>query len=155
MQRLSSRLSLINKIMNERASVRTAFTIVEESIDSPVVYNKFSLSKSRKDAFYDLSFGGETNSYSALYQQIEILNNKQFSKVFPKLNISGIGPLDKKGMASFRVDTSVAIAGLDPDGFTVIHKNSQASSTSITDIATSTASSTQLIEASSSAQIRQ
>ncbi len=140
MQRLSSRLALINKIINERASVRTAFRIVEESINSPVVYNKFSLSKSKKNVSYDLSIAGETNSYQALYQQIEILNGKLFAAVFPKIAITGIGPLNNKGIASFKVDASVAISGIDPDdGFTVIHKsNSSASSTTILDNSTTT-----------------
>lgn len=132
MQRLSSRLALINKIMNERASVRTAFTILEESVNSPVIYNKFSLSKSKKDNNYELSFAGETNSYSALYQQVELLNSKTFKNVFPKLAITGIGPLDKKGIASFKVDASVAINGINPDGFSVIGKNKGATSTSET-----------------------
>ena len=120
--RLSSRLSLINKIMNERASVSTALKIVEESVNNPVVYNKFSLAKSKKDNYYDLSFGGETNSYNALYQQVEVLKSTVFAGAFPKISISGIGPLDKKGIASFKVDASVAIAGIDPDGFSILDK---------------------------------
>lgn len=141
MKKLSTRLSLINKIINERASVNTAFKILEESINSPVVYNKFSLSKSKKDNGYDLSFAGETGSYASLYQQIEVLNSfsaKNFPGAFTKISISGIGPLDKKGIASFKVDGSVAIAGVDPDGFTVIHRKNAASSTE-----ESTSSSTQ------------
>lgn len=123
MQRLSARISLINKIVNERASAITALTILEESVDNSVVYNKFSLSKSKKNNNYDLSFAGETSSYSSLYQQVELLKSKTFSGVFPKISISGIGPLDKKGIANFKVDASVAIGGVDPKGFTVIHKD--------------------------------
>lgn len=125
MLKLSSRISLINKIMNERASVRTALTVVEESVNPTVIYNKFSLSKSKKDNYYDLYFAGETNSYDSLYQQIEILKSKTFAGAFPKILISGIGPLDKKGMTGFKVSASVAIAGVDPDNFTVIYKNSE------------------------------
>lgn len=125
MQRLSSRLSLINKIVNERASVNTAFTILEESVNDPVTYNKFSLSKSKKNNGYDLSFGGDTTSYAALYQQVDVLKSKTFADVFKKISITGIGPLDKKGMASFKVEASVAIAGVDPDGFSVIRKSNE------------------------------
>lgn len=135
--RLSSRLTLINKIINERVSVRTAFRIIEESISSPVTYNKFALAKSRKDQTYDLTFAGETNSYAALYQQIEILNSNEFHKVFPKISITGIGPLDKRGIASFNVGASVAIAGINPDdNFTVI--GGFASSTKKVDLGTTT-----------------
>ncbi len=126
MQKLSSRLGLINKIMNERASVRTAFIVLEESINPSVVYNKFSLSKSKKNNYYDLSFAGQTNSYSSIYQQIEILNSKTFEKAFPKITISGIGPLDKKGLTSFKAEASVAIAGVDPDIFTLIDNKDSA-----------------------------
>lgn len=158
MQRLSTRLSLINKIINERASVNTAFKILEASINSPVVYNKFSLSKSKKDNNYDLSFAGETGSYATLYQQIEVLNsfsNKNFAGTFTKIAISGIGPLDKKGIASFKVDGSVAIQGIDPDSFTLFHKNAGASSTQ-ENVASSTtdtqiSSSTQSVGNSSTA----
>jgi hypothetical protein len=130
MKKLSSRLNLINKIMNERVSVRTAFTILEESVNGPVKYNEFSLSRSKKENSYVLSFAGETNSYSALYQQVEVLNSKVFKPVFPKLSITGIGPLDKKGIASFKVDATVAISGINPDdGYSVIGKNSKSTST--------------------------
>lgn len=135
MQRLASRISLINKIVNERGSVITALTVLEESIDNSVVYTKFTLSRSKKNNYYDISFTGETNSYSSLYQQVEILKSKLFSGVFPKISITGIGPLDKKGIASFKVDASIAIAGVDPDGFTVINKgknNNSAEATSTT-----------------------
>lgn len=125
MKKLSSRLTLINKIMNERASVRTALIILEESVDKPVTYNKFSLSKSKTtNNSYDISFGGDTNSYTSLYQQLDILKSKMFGTVFKKITIGGIGPLDKKGITSFKVDGTIAIAGIDPDSFTIIHKNS-------------------------------
>lgn len=148
MLRLSSRLSLINKIMNERASVRTALTVVEESINPAVIYNKFSLSKSKKDNWYDLSLTGQTTSYASLYQQVEILKSKTFAGAFPKIIISGIGPLDKKGIASFKVDASVAIEGVEPDGFTIIHKNNEASTT--TEVLTSSTTPTETVVGTSS-----
>ncbi|MBP6948607.1 MAG: hypothetical protein KBC41_03300 [Candidatus Pacebacteria bacterium] len=119
-RKLSARLALINKIIDERVSVNTAFTILEESINSPVVYDKFSLSKSKKDKNYDLAFSGQTNSYKALYQQIEVINSKWFKNYLPKLEITGIGPLDKKGVTSFKVNASIAIGSIDPAGFSAI-----------------------------------
>ncbi len=133
MQKLASRLAKINTIINERASVRTAFAIIEDSINDPVTYNKFSLAKSKKDKnYYDLSFAGETDSYVALYQQINVYNSPEFAKVFRgKLNIGGIGPLDKKGLVSFKIDTSVAISGIDsPETFSVIGTSTRVISTS-------------------------
>lgn len=128
MQKLSSRLVLINKIMNERASVRTALIILEESVDNRVTYNKFSLAKNvNENNVYNISFGGETNSYASLYQQLDILKGKMFGTVFKKIIIGGLGPLDKRGIVGFRVDGDIAIAGIDPDGFTIIHKNSDGS----------------------------
>ncbi|MCF7843732.1 hypothetical protein K9M47_02440 [Candidatus Gracilibacteria bacterium] len=130
MLRLSSRLSLINKIVNERASVRTALTIVEESIKDDVTYNKFTLSKSNKYDGYDINFNGETTSYESLYQQIEILNSEDFGEIFRKISITGVGPLDKKGIASFKVNGVVAIGGIDPDTFTITRKGDQTNSSS-------------------------
>lgn len=129
MQKLSSRLTLINKIMNERVSVNTALRVVEESINNPVTYTKFSLSKNKTKNAYDINFSGETTSYASLYQQIEVLKSKVFGVVFQKIEINGVGPLDRKGIASFKVDGVVAINGIEPDGFTVIRKGNQASST--------------------------
>lgn len=148
MQKLSSRLSVINKIMNERVSVRTALTIVEESANDSVTYNKFSLTKNKTKSGYDINFGGDTGSYVSLYQQVDLLKSKIFSGVLQKVAISGIGPLDKKGVTSFKIDATVAIGGVDPDGFTVIHKNNQASTT--VDVVSSSTPSTVGSESTSS-----
>jgi hypothetical protein len=145
MQKLSSRLALINKIINERASVNTALTIIEESINSPVVYNKFSLSKSKKDNNYDLSFTGETNSYKALYQQVEVINSKTFKNYFPKLSITGIGPLDKKGVTTFKVDASVAISNIDSADFSVLGKASSTLGIASSSIESVVSSSSEII----------
>lgn len=125
MKRLASRLDLVNKVVNERASVSTALTIIEESANKDVVYDKLSLSKTKNGLGYEVAFGGQTGSYASLYQQIGVLNSKLFlGPVFKKLTISGIGPLDKKGIASFKVSGTIAIEGIEPDGFTVIHGSS-------------------------------
>ena len=129
MQRLSSRLALINKILNERVSVNTAFTILEESVGDSVTYTKFDISKSSTGPSYLLSFGGDTTSYDSLYQQIQILKSKTFAGVFPKISIFGYSPLDKKGITSFKVESTVAIGGVNPDSFSIIHKDGEGSTT--------------------------
>ena len=119
---MSNRIGIVNKTINERASVNTAFKLLEAAIlDNTVTYTKFSLSKdkNKKSKIYGLSFSGETYSYAALYQQIAALNNKQFARYFSKIAISGTGPLDKKGIGNFKADTEVSIAGVDPDTFTL------------------------------------
>jgi hypothetical protein len=115
MVRLSDRLKIINTVMNERASVRTAFRILEETVEDPVTYTRFSLSKNRSKKGYNLSFAGETTSYYSLYQQIEALNSKIFSNAFSGLVISGTGPLSKTGVGTFRADATIKIEGVDPD----------------------------------------
>lgn len=115
MVKFSNRLKKVNEVMNERVSVRTAFEVLEATIQNPVTYNKFSLSKNKAKRGYYLSFGGETNSYHALYQQIEALKSKDFNNVLSDVNISGTGPLDKKGIGGFRVDAQIKIEGIDPD----------------------------------------
>lgn len=115
MVKFSDRLKKVNEIMNERASIRTAFEVLEATIQNPVTYNKFSLSKSKTKKGFFLSFGGETNSYHSLYQQIEAIKSKDFNNVLSNVTISGTGPLDKKGVGSFKVDAQVKIEGIDPD----------------------------------------
>lgn len=155
MQKLSARIALINKVVNERASARAALTVLEESVNDAVTYTKFSMSKSKKNTYYDLSFSGETNSYTSLYQQLEILRSKTFAGAFPKIEISGVGPLDKKGITTFNVSASLAIAGVDPDGFTITHKGGDDRSTSTpVVVATSTLLSAP-VEASSSLNVIQ
>ena len=119
-KKLSNRVKVINKVINERASVNTALKLLEATaLDNSVTYNKFSLSKNKNGKGYDLGFGGDTNSYTAVYQQIQALNDKSFAKYFTKIIISGTGPMDKKGIVSFRADTNIAIEGVDPDTFTI------------------------------------
>lgn len=120
MQDLSDRIKIINKVLSERASVKTAFSLLEATIlDNTVTYNKFSLSKNKRGKGFSLSFGGETTSYTTLYQQIAALNDKRFAEYFSKINISGIGPLDKKGVGTFKADTVIYIEGINPDTFTI------------------------------------
>ena len=115
MVRLSDRLKIINTAMNERVSVRTAFRILEETVEDPVTYTRFSLGKNRSKKGYNLSFAGETTSYYSLYQQIEALNSKIFSNAFSGVVISGTGPLSKTGIGTFRADATIKIEGVDPD----------------------------------------
>ena len=137
-QKLSSRLALINKIVKERVSILTTLTVVEETVNPDVQYTKFTLSKDKNSNGYDLAFEGVTNSYSSLYQQLEVINGKEFSPYLQKINIAGIGPLDKKGLTTFKVYAKAAIAGIEYDGFTAIHKANNASTTSDNLSATST-----------------
>lgn len=128
MVKLSSRLGKINEIMGKRTSASAAFTILEESfVDDTVVYNKMTLGRSKSGNTFDLGFAGETNNYDSLYQQINALSDKKYSDVFTKINISGYGPLDKKGKVGFKVDSTVNIVGADST-FS-IHKKEKATST--------------------------
>ena len=116
---LSDRLKIVNRVMNEHASVNTAFKILEASVLNPVTYTKFSLSKNKTKNGYSLDFAGQTTNYTALYQQTEAFNNKTFSPFFSKLSISGLGTLDKKGIGTFKVTATVPIEGINSDTFTV------------------------------------
>lgn len=128
MLKLSSRLGKINEVISQRTSIAAAFTILEESfVDDTVVYNKMTLARSKSGNTFDLGFAGETNNYDSLYQQVNALKDKKYSDVFLKIMINGYGPIDKKGKISFRVDSTVNIAGAD-SAFT-IHKKENSTST--------------------------
>lgn len=117
LQNFSNKLKVVNRVMGEHASVNTAFKILQKSIHNPVTYTKFNLTKNKSKAGYSLSFSGETSSYDLLYQQIEALKSKKFSNGFSKIEISGFGPLDKKGIGTFKAEATINIAGVDPDNW--------------------------------------
>lgn len=123
MDTVYKQIKVANTVLSEQASVRTAFRILEESVSNSVTYNKFSLAKNKNGKGYNLSFAGETAGYENLYQQITALQSKIFAAYFTKLIISGIGPLDKKGIGTFKVDTVVAIEGIYPENFTLKEKD--------------------------------
>lgn len=137
MKKLSTRIALINRVVNERASVRAGLAIVEDTVNNPVTYTKFSMTKGKKGDQYIFDLAGETNSYEALYQQLDVLKNKVFSSVLPKLEFSGIGPLDNKGIASFKVSGDMKIAGLDPDTDILVDLNKVSDGTTTNKIETS------------------
>lgn len=149
--KFSDRLSRVNSIMNERASIRTAFEILEATIQNPVTYNKFNLSKSKTKKGYFLSFGGETNSYHALYQQIEAIKSKDFNNVLSNVVVSGTGPLDKKGVGTFKVDAQVKIEGIDPDerDFRIKKDNSSENTQENVSNSTTTDTGNQIVQPSS------
>jgi hypothetical protein len=119
---LSKRIKIANTVLSEQASVRTALRILEESVSNKTVYTKFSLTKNKSKKGYNLSFAGEAPGYENLYQQIDALQSKIFSAYFTKPIVSGTGPLDKKGVGYFRVDTAIAIEGIYPENFTLKEK---------------------------------
>jgi hypothetical protein len=117
MQKLSDRLKIVNRVIKEHASVRTAFQILENSVENPVVYTKFDLSKNKAKKGYSLGLAAETDSYHAAYQQTEILNSKTYSNYVSPLEVSNIS-LDKKGVVSFKISTSVSLEGVLPETVT-------------------------------------
>jgi hypothetical protein len=129
--KLADRVKFVNKLINEQASVRTAFKMVESSVNDDVVYTKFSLSRSKTKKGFDIAFDGQTNGYYALYKQVEALKSKTFSDIFSNVQISGADAIDtRKGVASFKFVAMTNLDGIDPDTFTVTKKDT-ASTTNV------------------------
>lgn len=117
MKKLSDRLKIVNSVIKDHASVRTAFQILEHSVENPVIYTKFDLGKNKTKKGFSLSLLGEAESYHTLYQQTEILKTKSYSSYFSTFNFSNIA-LDTKGILNFKLDTDIYLEGIPPDNLT-------------------------------------
>ncbi len=115
MKKFSDRLKMVNKVMKEHTSVKTAFEILEHSIENPAIYTKFTLSKNKSKKGYNVDLLVEVPNYYVAYQQTEILKSKIYSNYInvEPINVSNIS-LDKNGTVSFKINTSIAIEGITP-----------------------------------------
>ncbi len=118
MQKLSLRLKIVNRVIKEHASVRTAFQILEDSIEHPVIYTKFSLGKNKSKNSYNLSLDAKASNYHVVYNQMESLNNKIYSKYITSPNFTNISLDDKNGAVSFKINLLIALAGILPESLT-------------------------------------
>ena len=115
MRALSNRMKVVNQVLNEHASVSTAFLILEKSIEHPITYTKFSLTRNETAKGYDLILGAVAPSYKAVAQQLDTLNSTEYKKDFiPKLVYDGLS-LGDGGTINFNLKMPILIQGKLPE----------------------------------------
>lgn len=115
MRALSNRMKVVSQVLNEHTSVSTAFLILEKSIENPVTYTKFSLTRNESAKGYDLQLGAIAPSYKAVAQQLDTLNSADYKKDFiPKFTYDGL-TLSDGGNVNFNLKMSVLIQGKLPE----------------------------------------
>lgn len=115
MRALSNRIKVVNQVLNEHASVRTAFTILEKSINDTVTYKGFDLKRNLKTKNYDLKVGATASSYKAMAQQLDTINNdKDIKSLISKVTYDG-PTLDTMGNVNFSLTMAILIQGKLPE----------------------------------------
>ncbi len=135
MRSLSNRMKAVSQVLNEHASVSTAFTVLEQSIEHPVTYTNFSLRKEANG--YMLQLAATAPSYKAIAQQLDTLKSADYSKDFiPKVSYDGL-TLDSSGKIMFNLTLPILIQGKLPETAVIqvqgspFHMESASSSSSI------------------------
>ncbi len=134
MQRFSNRLKVVNKVMKEHASIRTAFQIIEHSVENPVVYTKFNISQNKTKKGYALDVTAEAPNYHVIYQQMQILKSKTYVNYLTPVAVSNIA-VDKSGTINFKLNANISLEGVLPDSMTF---GSSTKATSTNDISDTT-----------------
>ncbi len=143
MRALSNRMKVVNQVLNEHASVSSAFIILEKSIENPVTYTKFSLIKGDGNKGYELVLSATAPSYKAVAQQLDTLKSDEYKKDFiPSLTFDGLS-LDPSGRVNFNLKMPILIQGKLPE---LIFPSLETISE---EPAPSTSSSTEVVAASS------
>ena len=122
MRRLSNRIDFINQLVQNHASVRAAFRIIEITIENPVVYKNFDLRADSSSKAYNLNMFAIAKDYHSAIQQISTLQNKLYSRFIPNVSIESPHP-DDKGNVTFNIKIPINITGILPEDVTIPSQN--------------------------------
>lgn len=115
MRALSNRMKVVNQALNEHSSVNTAFLILEKSIENPVTYTRFGLTKGEGNKGYELQLGVSAPSYKAVAQQLDTLKGDIYKKDFiPNITFDGL-VLDSTGKINLNFRMPILIQGKLPE----------------------------------------
>lgn len=140
MQALSNRMRVVSTLVREHPSVRSAFRILEESIENPVVYTSFGLNYSESARSYELTVAAKAPDYHSVVNQMDTFKRKPFSTYIPNVTISGLRP-DVTGKITFNLKMPIAIIGVLPESLNL--QDSTALISPIGGVSTQMASSTE------------
>lgn len=148
MRNVSDRIKVINQILQRHASVSTAFRVLEDSIEHPITYTRFSLNFNPTTKSYDLQVSAVAPNYRSIVQQLDTFNKSDTYKEFiPSVAYDGVNLDVMTGKVSVNFKMPIRIEGKLPE--TLTFKNStaekplppvQATTTAATTTATSSPS---------------
>lgn len=113
MTRLSKRVSVLDKLLQEYISPRSPLKFLENVVENNVVFGDFKLNKDKTSGAYTVSFTALTSNYVALVQQLQALNLTEYSKVAPSPKVGGITETPKE--VRIGITTPVFVQGKLPD----------------------------------------
>lgn len=112
---LSNRIKVVSQTLNEHTSVSTAFRILEKSIENPVTYKGFELTKNNINKNYDLKVFAVAPSYRSIAQQIDTFYSDEYKKDYvPAISYDNIS-LDNSGEINFTLKMAFLIQGKLPE----------------------------------------
>lgn len=115
MQRLSRRMAVLDKLLQEYISPRSPLKFLENIVENKVVFGEFRLNRDRNNA-YTISFNAITSDYVALVQQLQALDLTEFQKVAPSPKLGGIA--ESTTNVKINIISPVLVAGKLPDDVT-------------------------------------
>lgn len=118
MRSVSNRIKYASRLIEEHASVNSAFRVLEDSVENPVTFTKFELQNNQVSGNYDLTLGGKAPDYRSVIQQQETFRNKPYTKYLLNPVFSGVGA-DEKGTVTFSVKSSILIRGILPESMII------------------------------------
>ncbi len=126
MNRLTKRMATLDKLLQNYISPRSPLKFLENVVEDQVVFDTFALTKDLTGA-YKINFIAVTDNYTALIQQLEALNLKEYSRVVPNPKAAGLNEAGQ--IIRINVISPVLVAGKLPDD--VIFLKDPATSTPI------------------------
>jgi len=141
-RQLSDRIQAINTVLSQRASVNTAFSILEHSIENQVTYTSFKLTHGNTGKVYDLAIGVVSPSYRALAQQLDTFaKDPAYKNYIARVTYSALALDIKTGQVSSTFKMPLYIAGKNPENITFMDDASLSTSPSVSGTLLSFASS--------------
>jgi len=115
MRSLSNRIKVVSQILNEHTSVNTAFIILEKSIENPITYKSFELTKNILTKNYDLKITGTAPSYKSIAQQIDTFDRDEFKDYISAIDYDNPSLDTASGRINFSLKMTVLILGKLPE----------------------------------------
>ncbi len=114
MERLSTRITLVDQLLKEYISIRSPLKLLEDVVEDTAYFDKFLLTREKKIG-YSASFLVITNNYQSLIQQLEALKLTQYTKIAPQPQADSFAEEKKQQYLTVKVTTPIIVQGVLPD----------------------------------------
>ncbi len=116
MKKTSDKIAILGNLLNEYASVRSSFRLLERVVEHQVLFTKFEIMR-EKEGTYTLKLAATTNDYKTLVQQLEALKLAEYAKVTPNQKVDKVKEDKASKLGPIKVDITApaAIRGILPE----------------------------------------